>query len=169
MDPSAKPRMSLGGLLQRPVMMPPPAPFVPVVPTAVVASAQGRMKQSKGRSAFDFTAEDKGVDKELLPSRATDKPADPQESDSDFSQDEAMEMPMQNKAAMKQLLDNMTPEQLQRYELYRRAHLPKPAMKRLLTSLFGQPLTPSTVIVFSGVGKLFVGEMVELGNPYSSL
>ena len=56
----------------------------------------------------------------------------------------------------------MPDRQTKRYEIYRRAHLPKPAMKKILTSLLGQPVQPSSVIVVAGVAKVFVGEVVEM-------
>ncbi len=51
---------------------------------------------------------------------------------------------------------------MERYEIYRRSNFPKALMRRFLSSLTGWPHIPASVpIILAGVGKLFVGEMVE--------
>ncbi|KAI9099838.1 hTAFII28-like protein conserved region-domain-containing protein [Phlyctochytrium arcticum] len=59
------------------------------------------------------------------------------------------------------LLATFTPEQQQRYEVFRRAHFQKGAMKKVLQTVLGQNVTESSAIVVAGAAKLFVGEMTE--------
>ncbi|KAI8893617.1 TAFII28-like protein [Globomyces pollinis-pini] len=54
----------------------------------------------------------------------------------------------------------MDEETLNRYEAFRRAHLPKSTMRKIVTTIVG-PVPASVAIVVSGVGKIFVGEIVE--------
>jgi transcription initiation factor TFIID subunit 11 len=65
-------------------------------------------------------------------------------------------------AELKTLLDTFTPEQLRRYECYRRSSFPKAAIKKLMSAASGQPsINPNLAIVMAGITKVFVGEMVE--------
>jgi transcription initiation factor TFIID subunit 11 len=65
-------------------------------------------------------------------------------------------------AELKTLLDSFTPEQLRRYECYRRSSFPKAAIKKLMSAASGQPsINPNLAIVMAGITKVFVGEMVE--------
>jgi len=59
------------------------------------------------------------------------------------------------------LVSNFTEEQLNRYEMYRRAAFPKSAIKRLMQSLVSASIPHNVVIAMSGVAKVFVGEIVE--------
>lgn len=60
----------------------------------------------------------------------------------------------------KALLDTFDDTTLERYEVFRRAHLPKSVMRKQVSLLIG-PVPTSVAIVVSGVAKIFVGEMVE--------
>ncbi|KAK9839626.1 hypothetical protein WJX81_001557 [Elliptochloris bilobata] len=60
-----------------------------------------------------------------------------------------------------QILDSLTPEELARYEAFRRSTLNKTAMKRLLHNVTNQAPNPETAIVMCGVAKIFVGELIE--------
>lgn len=62
---------------------------------------------------------------------------------------------------MVELLKHFTPEQMNRYECYRRSSLPKPVLKRLFQTVTGTILNPNGLIVLAAVGKLFVGELIE--------
>ncbi|KAJ3092367.1 hypothetical protein HK102_008156 [Quaeritorhiza haematococci] len=95
-----------------------------------------------------------------LPRREEEKPKE-DASDDDDELDDTFEAQTQNREAMKALLDTFTEEEMSRYETYRRSHLPKNAVKKLVQSLMGQPVPQNIGIIVGGVGKLFVGQMVE--------
>ena len=59
------------------------------------------------------------------------------------------------------MLRYFTPEQMDRYECFRRSSLPKPVLRRLFQTITGTMLNPNGLIVLSAVGKMFVGELVE--------
>jgi len=65
---------------------------------------------------------------------------------------------------MVELLKRFTPEQMNRYECYRRSSLPKPLLKRLFQTITGTMLNPNGLIVLAAVGKMFVGELVEMAR-----
>ena len=65
---------------------------------------------------------------------------------------------------MAEMLRYFTPEQMDRYECYRRSSLPKPVLRRVFQAVTGTILNPNGLIVLAAVGKLFVGELVELAR-----
>jgi transcription initiation factor TFIID subunit 11 len=65
---------------------------------------------------------------------------------------------------MAEMLRYFTPEQMDRYECYRRSSLPKTALRRVFQAVTGTILNPNGLIVLAAVGKLFVGELVELAR-----
>ncbi|KAI8909756.1 taf11 protein [Gorgonomyces haynaldii] len=68
----------------------------------------------------------------------------------------------EDRQAIKALLDTFDEEQLQRYEAYRRAHLPKAQIKKMVSNYIGQSIPQSVAIIVAGVGKVFVGELTEM-------
>jgi len=62
---------------------------------------------------------------------------------------------------MQLLVSNFSEDQLNRYEMFRRAAFPKAAVKRLMQSISGTTVSPSVVIAMSGIAKVYVGEIVE--------
>ena len=59
------------------------------------------------------------------------------------------------------LMKAMTEEQQDRYAAFRRHFLDKRFVKRLLQHLTRQTVTPQIVTLIAGVGKVFVGQIVE--------
>ncbi|WAR02098.1 TAF11-like protein [Mya arenaria] len=59
---------------------------------------------------------------------------------------------------MQVLVSNFSEDQLNRYEMYRRAAFPKASIKRSIT---GSAISPNVVIAMAGISKVFVGELVE--------
>lgn len=65
---------------------------------------------------------------------------------------------------MRAVLATFTPEQMSRYECYRRSGFQRANMRRLLQSVAGCPISVPMTIVMSGISKMFVGELVETGR-----
>jgi len=59
------------------------------------------------------------------------------------------------------VLAKMTPEQMSRYESYRRSGFQKASIKRIVQSVTGVTVSPQMPIVVGGITKIFVGELVE--------
>eukprot|EP00656_Telonema_subtile_P017197 TRINITY_DN19185_c0_g1_i1.p1 TRINITY_DN19185_c0_g1~~TRINITY_DN19185_c0_g1_i1.p1 ORF type:complete len:168 (-),score=45.17 TRINITY_DN19185_c0_g1_i1:211-714(-) len=82
----------------------------------------------------------------------------------DEAQDEEQEEDAERARRLKLnglILENMSESQQLRYEKYRRSGFPKAAMKRELHKVLGQNVGELVAISFSGVAKVFVGELVE--------
>lgn len=62
---------------------------------------------------------------------------------------------------MQVLVSHFSEDQLNRYEMYRRAAFPKAAIKRLMQAVAGTAVPHNVVIAMSGIAKVFVGEIIE--------
>ncbi|KAL4718297.1 hypothetical protein ACJJTC_000129, partial [Scirpophaga incertulas] len=71
------------------------------------------------------------------------------------------ELEEEEREKMRVLVSNFTEEQLDRYEMYRRAAFHKGAVKRLMQTITGGSVGQNVVIAMSGIAKVFVGEVVE--------
>jgi transcription initiation factor TFIID subunit 11 len=59
------------------------------------------------------------------------------------------------------LVSNFSEEQLNRYEMFRRACFPKSSIRRLMQSITGASISQNVVIAMAGIAKVFVGDLVE--------
>ncbi|KAF0312707.1 Transcription initiation factor TFIID subunit 11 [Amphibalanus amphitrite] len=71
------------------------------------------------------------------------------------------ELEEEEREKMQVLVSYFTEEQLDRYEMYRRAAFPKAAIKRLMQTLTTCSVSQNAVIAMSGIAKVFVGEVME--------
>ncbi|QSL64892.1 hypothetical protein MERGE_002196 [Pneumocystis wakefieldiae] len=67
----------------------------------------------------------------------------------------------QEKQRLKVLLDNFSEDQMRRYEIFRRANIDKPSLRRMVNCMLNQSITPNICVVISGFVKVFIGEIVE--------
>ncbi|KAG8706817.1 hypothetical protein FRC09_002189 [Ceratobasidium sp. 395] len=70
----------------------------------------------------------------------------------------------QSKENMKLLLSSFTPEQLARYETYRRSTLNKQSVRRFIHQSLGANVSVNVAQVVAGFSKVFVGEIIELAR-----
>eukprot|EP00897_Mesotaenium_endlicherianum_P002121 jgi/Mesen1/1937/ME000146S01027 len=88
-----------------------------------------------------------------------------EEEESNFDLNQA-KIPAMSAEKMQAVLGKFTPEQMSRYESYRRSGFQRSTMKKLLDAIIGErvKVSPPITIVISGIAKLFVGELVETGR-----
>lgn len=67
----------------------------------------------------------------------------------------------QSQEQMKHILELLSEDQLRRYETFRRVGFPRPAIRKLMSKVLDQQVNMNSVIVVSGIAKVFVGELVE--------
>lgn len=67
----------------------------------------------------------------------------------------------EEKERMKLLLSNFNPEQMARYEAFRRANVNRTSVKKLANAVLSQSITGNVAVGLSGMSKVFVGEIVE--------
>lgn len=79
----------------------------------------------------------------------------------DAEYDEQAKERSEAKEALRLLLDQFTPEQLERYEVYRRSGFQKGSIRKLINHVLQQSCTPNIVVAVRGLAKVFVGEIVE--------
>ena len=71
------------------------------------------------------------------------------------------ELEEEERERMQVLVSNFTEDQLDRYEMFRRAAFPKAAVKRIMQTITGCSVSQNVVIAMSGIAKVFIGEIVE--------
>lgn len=113
---------------------------------------EGELAERKGDAAGsdaepDEDEEDVAVDEDLL--GAGDK------------EEAIRERIAQSQEQMKFLLDMFSEDQLRRYETFRRVGFPRQAIKKLMVRVLDQQVNQNSVIVVSGIAKVYVGELVE--------
>jgi len=82
----------------------------------------------------------------------------------DPAKDAATEEQEVERKKLQLLVSAFNEEQLNRYEMYRRASFPKAAIKRLMQNVTGGiSVPPNVVIAMAGIAKVFVGEVSEEG------
>jgi transcription initiation factor TFIID subunit 11 len=88
------------------------------------------------------------------------------EDDLDAAAYEAQELSARQREAarMRHILAAFTPEQLDRYECFRRSVLNRKHVKRLVQAVVGYVPKEAALVVLAGLGKTFVGELVEEGK-----
>ncbi|EAS31101.1 transcription initiation factor TFIID subunit beta [Coccidioides immitis RS] len=59
------------------------------------------------------------------------------------------------------LIDAFNPEQSERYDLFKRAKLNKPTLRKIVNQTLSQSVPPNVITTISGYTKIFIGEMVE--------
>jgi len=59
------------------------------------------------------------------------------------------------------LMDHLDPEQMSRYEFYRRTTVNKGGVKKIANTVLNQSVSNNVAIVLSGVSKVFIGEIIE--------
>ncbi|KAH9927635.1 hTAFII28-like protein conserved region-domain-containing protein [Fomitopsis serialis] len=133
----------------------------PSQPQPAVASESGVTLSLPGAEAASAVPRPPGVavpgeedgegedDHEMLPAMADD----------DYSAQ--LSFQSQSKDNLKVLMDNLSPEQYDRFEAYRRHALPKQAVRKVIQQTLGQQASMPVAQIVAGFGKVFVGEIVE--------
>lgn len=58
------------------------------------------------------------------------------------------------------LIDNLDPEQMVRYQYYKRTPINKSGVKKIANTVLNQSVSPNVNLVLSGVSKVFIGQIV---------
>ncbi|KAF7507582.1 hypothetical protein GJ744_010252 [Endocarpon pusillum] len=98
---------------------------------------------------------------------AADDDDDPNAPDADPNSDESRRLHAEmarEKEKIAQLQEALTPEQMQRYTSYLRTKLKGSTLKRIVNQTVSQSVTSNPLQAVQWVGKVFVGEIVELAR-----
>ncbi|KAI8321712.1 TAFII28-like protein, partial [Martensiomyces pterosporus] len=67
----------------------------------------------------------------------------------------------QSKEEIKEMWEQLSEEQRQRYGVYRRTALNKGSVKKLVSNVLNQQISSTLTFVVAGFSKVFVGQIVE--------
>ncbi|EJW03421.1 hypothetical protein EDEG_02241 [Edhazardia aedis USNM 41457] len=65
------------------------------------------------------------------------------------------------KERIQKIIDNMTEEELRRYETFRRAGFNKGGIRKICNSILNQSCNPNFILSVAGIAKVFAGEVIE--------
>ncbi|KAJ2813520.1 transcription initiation factor TFIID subunit 11 [Coemansia sp. 'formosensis'] len=141
------------------------------------ASIERKKKQSSAVNVADGDSDDDDDTNNYIEPRErsaatvpADGAADDIEEDDDDEQaghprgaadEDTMNLIKQSKEEIKELWDQMSDDQRQRFDVYRRTALNKASIKKLVGHILNQQITPTLTFVVAGFSKVFVGEIVE--------
>ncbi|KAG2152800.1 TAFII28-domain-containing protein [Suillus clintonianus] len=134
-----------------PVATQPPPVTAASSSTDTIIPQPGTTAKPAGAPDEDAEGED-----ELLPAMADD----------DYSAQ--LSWQSESKDNLKVLMDNFSPGQYERFEAYRRHALPKQAIRKVIQQTTGQQVSQPVAQIVAGVGKVFVGEIVEKARQVQS-
>ncbi|GAX78298.1 hypothetical protein CEUSTIGMA_g5740.t1 [Chlamydomonas eustigma] len=117
---------------------------------------EGEPEEADFDEAFDEAFDD---DEEAGP---TQDPAGDTAASEEPAAKRAKKSLADEEAEKKRLIINaMNEQQLDRYESFRRSSLARPKIKKYLSTLLGYAPSDRVVIAMCGMGKVFVGELIE--------
>ncbi|KAJ2862398.1 transcription initiation factor TFIID subunit 11 [Coemansia aciculifera] len=136
------------------------------------ASSERKKKQSSSLNVGGDADSDDDLDTRERP--AADGIAEDVEDDDDddaqigqprggaeSGDEDTMNLIKQSKEEIKELWDQMSEDQRQRFDVYRRTALNKASIKKLVGHILNQQITSTLTFVVAGFSKVFVGEIVE--------
>uniref|UniRef100_A0A6T7UYC1 TAFII28-like protein domain-containing protein n=1 Tax=Pyramimonas obovata TaxID=1411642 RepID=A0A6T7UYC1_9CHLO len=138
----------------------------PDEPGAVAQPTPAKKARPSKKAAADKKApESSGVNNKDKHLKVEEDDEDHLHSDDEEARLRKEESETEKRERMKAILARLTPDQMDRYECFRRSALQRASVKRLMQSVMqsGTVSLPMT-IVMAGITKLFVGDLVEGGK-----
>ncbi|XP_033646104.1 transcription initiation factor TFIID subunit 11-like [Asterias rubens] len=132
-------------------------------PSTSSSAAQGESKQIETDEAKGPDEDHKLSEENVDGTGEEDKPRMRLERSLSAAEEAKQKQQIEEEMRQKKqiLVDSLSEEQLNRYEVYRRASFPKAAVKRYMQSITGCSASHNVVIAMSGIAKVYVGEIVE--------